>query len=128
MATVRLWDGGCWLKSRLRWDRAARCLVEPAPAAVLDHDDVLDPHAEAIRQVDTGLDAVHHAGGERLATPLREVRRFVDLEPQSVTEPVDEVLKTGGYIPFGDHFIPPEIHFNDFKYYRNRLNEMCDAN
>jgi len=42
-------------------------------------------------------------------------------------EPVTEVLKTGGYIPFGDHFIPPEVTWDTFKYYRRRLNEIIDA-
>ncbi|HHW00490.1 MAG TPA: hypothetical protein GXX36_13155 [Clostridiaceae bacterium] len=43
-----------------------------------------------------------------------------------ILEPVKEVLKTGGYIPFGDHFIPPEVEWEDFKYYRTRLNEIID--
>ncbi|HCT92711.1 MAG TPA: hypothetical protein DF613_15230 [Lachnospiraceae bacterium] len=42
-------------------------------------------------------------------------------------EPVKKVLRTGGYIPFGDHFIPPEVPFEDFSYYRNRLNELIDS-
>jgi hypothetical protein len=44
-----------------------------------------------------------------------------------ILEPVKEVLKTGGYIPFGDHFIPPEVDWEDFKYYRNSLNALIDA-
>ncbi|HKK61981.1 MAG TPA: uroporphyrinogen decarboxylase family protein, partial [Bacteroidales bacterium] len=40
--------------------------------------------------------------------------------------PVEKVLQTGGYVPFGDHFIPPEVDFDNFKYYRKRLNEMID--
>ena len=40
--------------------------------------------------------------------------------------PVEDVLKTGGYIPFGDHFIPPEVPFEEFSYYRTRLNEIID--
>jgi uroporphyrinogen decarboxylase len=43
-------------------------------------------------------------------------------------EPVNAVLKTGGYIPYGDHFIPPEVSWEGFKYYRNRLNEIIDQN
>jgi len=43
-----------------------------------------------------------------------------------VLQPVEEVLKTGGYIPFGDHFIPPEVRWNDFKYYRNKLKAIID--
>lgn len=41
--------------------------------------------------------------------------------------PVEEVLKTGGYVPFGDHFIPPEVDFENFQYYRNKLNDLIDS-
>ena len=41
-------------------------------------------------------------------------------------EPVEAVLKTGGYIPHADHLIPPEVPWDGFKYYRNRLNELID--
>jgi hypothetical protein len=40
--------------------------------------------------------------------------------------PVEAVLKTGGYIPFGDHFIPPDVSWEGFRYYRSRLNEVID--
>ena len=40
--------------------------------------------------------------------------------------PVEQVLKTGGYIPFGDHFIPPDVDFANFGYYRNKLNNLID--
>jgi hypothetical protein len=41
--------------------------------------------------------------------------------------PVAEVLKTGGYIPFGDHLIPPEVDWEGFKYYRSKLNSIIDS-
>ena len=41
-------------------------------------------------------------------------------------EPVEEVLKTGGYIPYGDHFIPPDVTWEGFQYYRNKLNDIID--
>ena len=44
-----------------------------------------------------------------------------------ILKPAEAVLKTGGYIPFGDHFIPPEAPWDGFKYYRTRLNQMIDA-
>jgi hypothetical protein len=47
---------------------------------------------------------------------------------ETFLKPVDAVLKTGGYIPYGDHFIPPEVSWEGFKYYRNRLNEIIDQN
>ncbi len=44
-----------------------------------------------------------------------------------ILEPAREVLKTGRYVPFGDHLIPPEVHWKEFSYYRKRLNELIDA-
>ena len=41
-------------------------------------------------------------------------------------EPVEWMLKQGGFIPFGDHFIPPEVPWNEFKYYREKLNNLID--
>jgi predicted component of type VI protein secretion system len=41
--------------------------------------------------------------------------------------PVAAVLKTGGYIPFGDHFIPPDVDFENFSYYRTQLNRLIEA-
>lgn len=41
-------------------------------------------------------------------------------------EPVEWMLKQGGFIPFGDHFIPPEVPWKEFKYYREKLNHMID--
>jgi hypothetical protein len=43
-----------------------------------------------------------------------------------ILEPVAETLKYGGYIPFCDHLIPPEIHWDNFKYYRETLNRLID--
>lgn len=43
-----------------------------------------------------------------------------------ILQPVAEVLKTGGFIPYGDHFIPPEVEWADYQYYRARLNELID--
>ena len=41
-------------------------------------------------------------------------------------EPVDWLLEQGGYIPHGDHLIPPEVPWKEFKYYRGKLNDMID--
>ncbi len=43
-----------------------------------------------------------------------------------ILEPVEAVLRTGGYVPYGDHFIPPDVSFENFSYYRVRLNEIID--
>lgn len=44
-----------------------------------------------------------------------------------ILEPAAEVLKTGGYIPYGDHFIPPDVDFENFTYYRGKLNRLIDV-
>jgi uroporphyrinogen decarboxylase len=44
----------------------------------------------------------------------------------SILEPVQAVLKTGGYIPFGDHLIPPDVPWEHFQYYRRSLNSIID--
>lgn len=41
-------------------------------------------------------------------------------------EDVDFLLAQGGYIPFGDHLIPPEVPWTEFKYYREKLNRLID--
>jgi len=40
--------------------------------------------------------------------------------------PLEDVLRQGGCVPFGDHFIPPDVSFENFTYYRRRLHEMID--
>ncbi len=40
--------------------------------------------------------------------------------------PVEEVLRTGGYVPFVDHFVPPDVDWNNFEYYRTTMHRMID--
>lgn len=54
----------------------------------------------------------------RLAHGKAEIDRFL--------EPIAELLKTGGYIPHGDHLIPPDVSWEDFRYYRDKLNHLID--
>jgi len=42
-------------------------------------------------------------------------------------EPVEMLMKYGGFIPFGDHYIPPEVPWKEFKYYREKLNRIIDS-
>jgi len=51
------------------------------------------------------------------------------LGPQRIDEflePVGALLELGGYVPFGDHCIAPGVSWAQFKYYRERLNELID--
>ena len=53
---------------------------------------------------------------------IRHGRNRID----EILQPVCETLQYGGYIPFGDHLIPPEIDWENFSYYRSRLNGMLE--
>ena len=37
------------------------------------------------------------------------------------------LISQGGYIPFADHAIPPNSSWENFKYYRNSLNNIIQA-
>jgi hypothetical protein len=39
-------------------------------------------------------------------------------------EKIPYLIKSGGYIPFADHLIPPNTSWENFKYYRNKLEEI----
>jgi uroporphyrinogen decarboxylase len=58
--------------------------------------------------------------------PKSEIRKG-PARIEEILQPAQEVLKTGRYVPYGDHLIPPEVHWADFSYYRRRLNEMIDS-
>lgn len=34
------------------------------------------------------------------------------------------MLKKGGYIPEADHIIPPDVSWENFKYFREKISEM----
>jgi len=55
--------------------------------------------------------------------PKLEIR-YGEKRIDEILQPVGEVLRYGGYVPFGDHLIPPEVHWKEFKYYREKLNKM----
>jgi len=48
------------------------------------------------------------------------------IEIDRFLEDIAELLKSGGYIPHGDHLIPPEVSWEDFRYYREKLNFLID--
>ena len=57
--------------------------------------------------------------------PKSEIRKG-NKRVDEILEPVKQTLRYGGYIPFGDHFVPPEVDWDNFKYYRNKLNDIID--
>jgi len=51
---------------------------------------------------------------------LSQGPRAIDAELTKVAA----VLKTGGYIPYTDHMVPPDVSLENFRYYRGRLKEL----
>ena len=49
-----------------------------------------------------------------------EFTSYIDRE----LEKMEFLIKKGGYIPYADHLIPPNSTWENFKYYRDRLNEI----
>lgn len=53
---------------------------------------------------------------------IQKGRKRID----EILQPVEQVLQSGGYVPFGDHLIPPDVDFDHFSYYRTKLNDIID--
>src|SRR3954451_14865315 len=81
-------------------DEILRGAREDIPAALRDHDEILDPHAAAAGQVDARLDGDDVARHERIGARPRQARSLVDLHADPVPEAVPEVLYMAGR---GDH-------------------------
>ena len=54
---------------------------------------------------------------------LYKGKEFIDKE----LEKMPYLIKKGGFIPFADHDIPPNSPWENFKYYRNRLNDIVNS-
>lgn len=39
---------------------------------------------------------------------------------------VSDLLHSGGYIPYVDHSVPPQVSWGDFRHYREKLNTLLD--
>ncbi len=44
---------------------------------------------------------------------------------REVMSKVPELVKQGGYSPFVDHAVPPDVPFENFKYYMELIHEVC---
>lgn len=40
---------------------------------------------------------------------------------------VNRMVLKGGYIPYTDHMVPPEVSFDNYKFYRNELKKIIDG-
>jgi len=57
---------------------------------------------------------------------MRDGCSKADIE-REVTSKVPELVKPGGYSPMVDHAVPPDVPFENFKYYVDLVQEICTA-
>jgi hypothetical protein len=56
-------------------------------------------------------------------TALIAGKEEIDLELEGK---ITWMLEQGGYIPYMDHLVPPDVSWENFYYYRTRLNDLID--
>ncbi|MEE8324432.1 MAG: uroporphyrinogen decarboxylase family protein [Candidatus Humimicrobiaceae bacterium] len=67
--------------------------------------------------------------GLQIAGGINKMKLFGDKkEIDNELEKVPHMLKKGGYIPFVDHSVPPLISWDNFVYYREKLNDIIFQN
>ena len=58
---------------------------------------------------------------------LRDGNENLDRDLEGEIGRIAELIPFGGYIPFADHFIPPDVSFERFSAYRRRLQRIIEA-
>ena len=56
-------------------------------------------------------------------TKVAEGRRAIDAELEAK---LPFMLARGGYIPFCDHMVPPDVPWDNFLYYRERVRQYVE--
>ena len=60
-----------------------------------------------------------------LTTVFLAVCLLLGTAAYSVAELTPNLVKDGGYSPFVDHAVPPDVPFENFQYYVELLHEVC---
>lgn len=58
---------------------------------------------------------------------LRDGNQNIDYDLDKELSEIKDVIEMGGYIPYADHLIPPDISWIHFKTYREQLNNIIDS-
>jgi uroporphyrinogen decarboxylase len=62
-------------------------------------------------------------GVDKSIMTVENAKHNIDME----LEKIKELLKYGGYIPHIDHHVSDDVRWDNFKYYRERLNDIIDS-
>jgi uroporphyrinogen decarboxylase len=67
--------------------------------------------------------------GLKIAGGINKMKLFGETgEIDRELEKIPFLLKEGGYIPFVDHSVPPLVSWDNFVYYREKLNNIINKN
>jgi uroporphyrinogen decarboxylase len=55
----------------------------------------------------------------------KEIAKGLEAIDRELERKLPTMLARGGYVPFIDHTVPPDISWDNFQYYRRRLNELA---
>lgn len=105
-------DGNCWELIPLFLEGGVTGLFPMEVAAGMDIVEVRKSFPKL--QIIGGLD-------KRV---LAQSKEDIDKELESK---IPFMLKKGGYIPTGDHLIPPDVSLENFIYYRHRIEEIIES-
>ena len=105
-------DGDCWSLIPLFIEGGITALY---PFEVNANMDVV-----AVRQAFPRLQILGGLNKMALAAGPEAIDRELEAK-------VPAMLACGGYIPYVDHLVPPDVSWANYVYYRQRLNEMIDG-
>lgn len=106
-------DGNCWELIPLFIEGGVTCIYPMEVAAGMDVVEVRKKIPKL--QMTGGID-------KRVLT---KDKSSIDKELEAK---IPYMLKRGGYIPHIDHNVPPDVPFENFIYYRKRLEELIEIN
>lgn len=103
-------DGNCWKLIPLFMEGGVTALGPFEVAAGMDVTEVRKAFPDLV--IFGGLDK----------TLLKDGPEAID----KALENVPAMLQQGGFVPHVDHQVPPDVSWENFKYYRNKLNQLIE--
>jgi uroporphyrinogen decarboxylase len=79
-----------------------------------------------LRRIRKAYPRLQMLGGFNKAV-LRDGNGTMAADLEAEMQRVRELIPQGGYIPFGDHFMPYDVSFRSFSLYRSRLQDVIST-
>ena len=104
-------DGNCWklIPLFVEGGVTALCPMETAAGMAVEEVRAAFPELALLGGIDK--------------MKIKQGRKAIDEELRKVAR----MLRHDGYVPHIDHHVPPDISWEDFKYYRRKLNHLIES-